>query len=333
MTDYKGLDALNGYQQDQQQPTPQHQGASMVQQQTQGLYGNSVTPLNTSQVASADGQPGSLAQDHDLPPYDMLYNLVDLYFKHINTWCPVLHRKTTLNSLFGTSSLEDADRALLHAIVATTVRFSTDPRLTPESKQRYHDSSKQRVLLFGLEHSSVKALQAQVILALDLCGESNGPPAWNLLALITRSAVQLGLSVEATSRLVSPQIPSIYTLRATVLPEPSSWIEDESRRRLFWMIYVLDRYATITTAFDFALDDKEIDRKLPCRDDLFSRDTPVETRWIRGNEKPERGVDKPENLGSFSYYIEIISILSRIHQFLKNPIDISAPDEVEKWQR
>lgn len=47
-----------------------------------------------------------------------------------------------------------------------------------------------------------------------------------------------------------------------VLPEPKSFIEDESRRRLFWMIYLLDRYATVSTAFEFALDEKEIDRKL-----------------------------------------------------------------------
>ena len=47
-----------------------------------------------------------------------------------------------------------------------------------------------------------------------------------------------------------------------VLPEPTSFIEDESRRRLFWMVYLLDRYATVATAFEFALDEKEIDRKL-----------------------------------------------------------------------
>ena len=47
-----------------------------------------------------------------------------------------------------------------------------------------------------------------------------------------------------------------------VLPEPKSFIEDESRRRLFWMVYLLDRYATVATAFEFALDEKEIDRKL-----------------------------------------------------------------------
>jgi hypothetical protein len=44
-------------------------------------------------------------------------------------------------------------------------------------------------------------------------GSSNGPPGWNLLALITRSVVQLGLAVETTSFSVSPVYPSIYTLR------------------------------------------------------------------------------------------------------------------------
>lgn len=272
------------------------------------------------------------SSDLALPPYDLLYALVDLYFKHINTWCPILHRRSTLDSLFGPSKLDEADRILLHAIVATTLRFSTDSRLTTERRRHYHDISKQKVLLYGLETSSVKALQALVILALDLVGSSNGPPGWNLLALITRSIVQLGLSVETTSSSIAPNYPSIYTLRAMVLPEPKNFIEDESRRRLFWMVYLLDRYATIATAFEFALDEKEIDRTLPCRDDLWSKNVPVETRWFRTADRIEYDIDKPENLGAFSYYIEILGILSRIHKFLKKPVDISALSDVEQWQ-
>ncbi|KAG9522443.1 hypothetical protein KCU93_g7064, partial [Aureobasidium melanogenum] len=273
------------------------------------------------------------SQDAELPPYDLLYSLVDLFFKHVNTWAPILHRRSTLDSLFGTSSLEEADRILLHAIVATTLRFSNDVRLTEQARERYYSNSKQKVLLYGLENSSVKALQALVILALDIVGCSNGPPGWNLLALIARSVVQLGLAVETTSTSVSPLYPSIYTLRAMVLPESNDWIEDESRRRLFWMVYLLDRYATIATAFEFALDDKEIDRKLPCRDDLFARNQPVETRWFHTSERSDYTLNKPENLGSLSYYIEIVGILSRIHRFLKKPVDIGDLSDVEQWQR
>lgn len=279
----------------------------------------------------AEPQP-SIGQDHDLPQYDILYSLVDLYFKHINTWCPILQRRTTLDALFGRGGLDDGDRALLHAIVATTLRFWTDNRLTAEQKEQYHAVSKQKVLSYGLETSSVKALQALVILALDLCGESNGPPGWNLLAMISRAAVQLGLSVETTSHLVAPRCPSIYTIRAMTLPEPVTFVEDESRRRLFWMVYVLDRYATITTAFDFALDEKEIDRKLPCRDDMFAKNQQVDTRFFRNNDMNETAFDKHDTLGSFSYYVEIVGILSRIHLFLKKPVDIRIASDVEEWQ-
>ena len=270
--------------------------------------------------------------DGDLPPYDLLYALVDLFFKHINTWAPILDRKSTMDSLFGSPTLEEPDRILLHAIVATTLRFSQDPRLFPEHRKKYHDLSKQRVQLYGLENSNVRALQALVILTLDVTGTSNGPPGWNLLALIARSVVQLGLAVEKHSSLVAPKYPSIATLRAFVLPEPKSWIEDEERRRLFWMVYVLDRYATIATAFEFTLDEKEVDRRLPCREDLFSLNQPVETRWFRQAERYEKAIDRPENLGSFSYYCELLGILSRIHQFLKRPIDISSLGDVEQWQ-
>lgn len=276
---------------------------------------------------------GALAQgDKDFPPYDLLYGLVDLFFKHIYPWCPILHRQATLNSLFGDTSLNEADRVLLHAMVATTLRFSTDPRLTPEKREHYHQNSKEKVLLYGIQNSSVKSLQALVILALDVVGCSNGPPGWNLLALITRSIVNLGLSVENSSPKVAPQYASIYTLRAIVLPEPTDWIMEESRRRLFWMIYVLDRYATVATAFEFALDEKEIDRQLPCRDEFFTRNASVETRWFRTSTRTDYTINRPENLGTFSYYVEILEILSRIHNFLKQPVDITSLGDVEKWQ-
>lgn len=310
----------------------------------QEYYGtNSAAPLPSPTVNATHSQGQALSSDQDLPPYDLLYALVDLYFKHVNTWCPILHRRSTLESLFGPSMVDETDKILLHAIVATTLRYSTDSRLNDDSRRHYHAVSKQRVLLYGMENSSVKSLQALVILSLDLCGDSNGPPGWNIMALITRSVVQLGLAVETSSFSVSPSFQSIYTLRAMILPEPRDFIEEESRRRLFWMIYLLDRYATIATAFDFALDDREIDRTLPCRDDLWMKNQKVETRWFsdhdddahhspHNSDSAEHKTDNPQNLGAFSYYIEILGILSKVHTFLKLPVDISALSDVEQWQ-
>lgn len=294
----------------------------------------------TSAMSLQGGQVGAASNgisEHELPPYDLLYNLVDLYFKHIHTWCPILHRTTTFDTLFGPAPLAEEDRVLLHAIVATTLRFSTDPRLTEESRHHYYTLSKRKVLLYGLDNLSVRSLQALVILALDFCGSSHGPQSWNIMALITRAVVQLGLAVESSSFSVSPNYQSIYTLRAMILAEPRDFIEEESRRRLFWMVYLLDRYATIVTAFDFSLGERDIDRKLPCRDELWAKNQRVETRWYRSGQGVEENLaeqssGRPENLGAFAYYIDILSILSQIHGFLKEPVDISRLPDVERWQ-
>ena len=272
------------------------------------------------------------AQAEEFPPYDLLYSLVDQYFSNVNTWCPILDRKSTLQLLFGSHALGEGERILLHAIVATTLRFSTDPRLTEQARKQYYDCSKQKVLLYGLENSTVRGLQAMVILALDVHGSEGIGAGLKMIALIARSAIQLGLTTESSSPKLFPDYPSISTLRANVLPEPNTWIEDESRRRLFWMIYLLDRDATVATAFEFALDENDIDRRLPCRDDQFSRDQAVTTRWFGSSKRNDYSMNNSQNLGAFSYQIEVRGFISQIHQFLKRPMDVSALNDVEKWQ-
>jgi hypothetical protein len=97
-------------------------------------------------------------------------------------------------------------------------------------------------------------------------------------------------------------------------------------------VYLLDRYATIATAFDFALDEKEVDRRLPCRDDHFAANKSVITRWFHPPERPRYAAGMADNHGYFSYHCELIAILGRIHQFLKRPIDIGSLTDVEQWQ-
>lgn len=281
-------------------------------------------PPNWSATTDAQSQ---------LLPHDLLYSLVSMYFEHINAWFPILHRESTFKALFGSPVLFTGECILLHAIVATTMRFCNNPGVTLEARKQIHDSSKERVLLYVLDNSSVRALQAMVILALDLTGSVNGPPAWNLLALITRNTVHLGLAAESTSSMSRPTCPSIYTLRATVLSEPETWIEDEERRRLFWGAYILDRYATISTAFDFGLNARDIERRLPCDNALFEANVPVESSWFCPDGRLSYAECRSENLGSFAFYCELLGIISRIHQFLKQPVDIGSAAEVVQWQK
>lgn len=294
----------------------------------------------TTETHPNDSLPTSLLEStwlpsqSDLPPYHLLYDLMDLFFKHIITWAPILDRRATFAILSSTSSaLNEEDHILLHAIVATTLRFSKDPRLTPQLRVRYHKISKQKVQVFALENPGIKALQALALVAVDVLGTSEGPEGYKLLALLSRNIIQLDLGVEKSVFLESNPS-SIYSgySWAVAPPRPKDWIEEEGRRRLVWFVYMLDRYATIATHLDFTLDERSTDTPLPCRYDLFCKNEPSETRWFRGPNSMEIILGDVENLGSFSYHCEILRILSRIQRFLQEPVDIVSPRDVQRWR-
>ncbi|XP_044717088.1 fungal specific transcription factor domain-containing protein [Hirsutella rhossiliensis] len=294
---------------------------------------------HASRVASAPrAGPSSFSSGADLPSDDIVYTLVDLYFKHCNTWCPILDRKSTFGIFFGSTSLSEVDRILLHAIVATTLRFLKGSRLTREMRAHYHAVSKHTVMIFAMEHVSVAALKALVILSLDELGTSNGPRGWNLLSLLAQNVRHLDLCNENSMYLSSAaaeDVPRSGSVRRVAVGRPESWIEDEGRRRLCWMVYLLDRYATVaTTTFDFMLDDGKMRRVLPCSYDLFSRNVPVETRSLESGQQQHGAyaVDRSENLGSFSYHCEILRILSRVHEFVRRPIDVSSAADMAGWR-
>ncbi|KAF9767108.1 hypothetical protein IL306_000373 [Fusarium sp. DS 682] len=301
------------------------------------------TPSQSSNAPNPTGvrrDPSFQSYTIDLPPHDIIYSLVDLYFKHCNTWCPILERKTIFATFFGSTSMEETDRILLYAIVATTLRFLKDPRLSPEMSSYYHKVAKHTVQLYAMEHTSIPAMRALVIITLDELGTSNGPRGWNLLSLLAQNVRQLGLSEESSVFLSAEASEVTHTASShrVAAGKPESWIEDEGRRRLYWMIYVLDRYATIATpTFDFILNDTKINRFLPCSYDLFSKNVPVETRSLSPyNEKQSPImtylVNKPENLGSFAYHCEILVIVSRIHEFLKTPVDVTSSSDMAEWR-
>ncbi|KAH6894688.1 fungal-specific transcription factor domain-containing protein [Thelonectria olida] len=321
------------------QPQPQGDQAS-AQSQMNIMHNDSSGFSNTNQDVTASHHLLSLRSSNpDLPPQYMLYTLVDLYFKHCNTWSPILDRKTTFENLFGPETLEESDEILLYAIIATTLRFSKDPRLPPEMKAHYHRVCRHRVQIYAMEHISIPALRALVIVTLDELGTSNGPRGWNLLSLLAQNVRQLDLYKETSVYLKAEaqETPHTGSIRRVANSEPSSWIEDEGRRRLCWVVYLLDRYATVaTTTFNFMLDDMKMKRVLPCSYDLFSRNVPVETSPSSshtGQQDPmEYIITKPENLGSFSYHCVITRILSKVHNFLRNPVDITSSADMASWR-
>lgn len=212
-----------------------------------------------------------------LPRDDIVRDLIDLYFRKV--------APATFIHIQRSDEIWDAPwNVVAHGMVVLAIRFSNDPRVM-EYKEKIHAAAKRYVFLEAMEQTSVETLQALALVSLDVIGSGKGPENWGCLALLTRSAVTTDLLRESGSDMVEPtntnnnnygamnaaaqqRLPSVLS-KTTIINTSSTWREDEARRRLFWLIFALDRYTCSTTAIDAAIPIQDVKRRLPCADELW----------------------------------------------------------------
>ncbi len=197
-----------------------------------------------------------------LPAHEVVQHLISLFYSHIHPWAPILSPNPP--------NFQPPWNIVVQAIVVVTLRLSSDPRLDGR-KETYKRAAKSYVLSHAIESTSISSVQALALLAIDLIGSDQGPSSWGILALLTRSAVHLGLAAEDDQPAAYSRAPAPSLSRTSIIPPAADWAEDESRRRLFWLIFSLDRYACASTGWDFALPDFDIRRRLPCADEIWAQ--------------------------------------------------------------
>lgn len=107
---------------------------------------------------------------HGLPSREVMNDLVEFYFANVHHWIPILHVRKFRQQI---QTTEGWDKAIyiLHAIVATCIRFSHHPDAgTNEVRREMAVASRQKVILNSMESFSVENLQALVIIAFDAVG-------------------------------------------------------------------------------------------------------------------------------------------------------------------
>jgi hypothetical protein len=237
---------------------------------------SSLTPVSSERLTSGTVDPVTLFIQAQSPaqllnsrsnpagpaslPDDLVFDLIRLYFVRVQPWAPILLNDTGLYARPWS--------APVLAILVITVRFSDDPRLRGIEEQ-VRTAARESVIIKAVESTSLETVQGLALLALDLIGSGHGPDGWGIMGLLSRSAVHMGLCSEDDTSLpatFTSTAPAPSLRRTRILGPAQSWKEDESRRRLFWLIFCLDRFTCVTTGWEFALPNYDINRRMPSWD-------------------------------------------------------------------
>ncbi|KAH7185396.1 uncharacterized protein B0J16DRAFT_362800 [Fusarium flagelliforme] len=293
-----------------------------------------------------------LPSNAELPPPELLEEVINAYFILVQPWIPILH-ETRFRSRFYNREQLPCLTVLLHAIVVAAIRFvdSGGETLSEKETESWISKSRSIVLLSGMDGMSM--------------GNGDMSRAWPIIGSITRIAEYLQLCVESDDRqegfLLKP---------LTSLPPSQNWTQDEERRRVFWSIFVLDRLCSVMTGWNTSLTSNDVRRRLPADGGLWHKEetvlTPYFGIWDRSAAKmgnsivflpahypsPEQVVTEPPpetpststtatkkndnvdmtTVGAFAYCIEATESLSRVTAyFLQQRINFKDRQEVGNW--
>ncbi|EGG08218.1 uncharacterized protein MELLADRAFT_62034 [Melampsora larici-populina 98AG31] len=179
--------------------------------------------------------------------------------------------------------------------------------LTLNLTQHYFQAALQ---YFDHVQSNITTIQALLFLAMYSFRSEKGLSAWHLSGLAIRTALELGLH------------------RKTPRNKTKHPWEEETRKRVWWSVYCLERTIALQLGRPIAIQDKDIDIPLPLDIDCFvtdahkirERETAIETALRESNTTLE---DHPYPLGITSmssslHHIRLRQILTKVKETVYN---------------
>ncbi|KAH8884158.1 hypothetical protein GQ53DRAFT_731327 [Thozetella sp. PMI_491] len=197
-----------------------------------------------------------------LPSANVLEETISVYFSVIQPWIPILHDTQFRRRL------HDPDEfprllVVLHAMVVAALRFveMDGAPLSVSDVAAQVDKSRKIVLLNAMDQLAI--------------GNGDASKAWSLVGSLTRTVEYLQLSVESDAHEKQPLLKPL-----TSLPPPHNWTEEEERRRVFWNVFNLDRFCSVTTGWNTSLTSDDVHRRLPADGGLWHKEEPVVTPYF-----------------------------------------------------
>ncbi|KAF2850604.1 hypothetical protein T440DRAFT_450619 [Plenodomus tracheiphilus IPT5] len=238
------------------------------------------------------GADASDASDHipSLPESRDLEAVVTNYFFHIHPWIPMIHQARFIQRLEDPSQRTQI-MVIIQAMMLAACKYVPNAwshAQTPPEIRRW-------VICTAMDSMSIEGQQALVILAFNDIGSGNATKAWSIIGSLTRTVEYLQLAQEqgdGRRRLFSRPYPT--------LSPTDNWTEVEERRRVFWNVFLLDRFCSVTMGWNTSLTSDDVFRRLPCDGHLWRKEKPVLTPYLGIWDKAKGRLGNP--ISSVSRY-------------------------------
>ncbi|KIJ70318.1 hypothetical protein HYDPIDRAFT_77537 [Hydnomerulius pinastri MD-312] len=198
------------------------------------------------------------AEEVEYPDEDLCDKLVDAYFERLHFLMPILDKPsfmTRYKKLMGKRAETDFIQAeapfisVVFAVFACAARLVIDSRLTSERADDggmgmvYYERA---LILHYISHASIQVshVQSFILMSSFLCSINCLPQAWLLVGQAVRSAQDLGLHRSPRRLAISS-------------------IDKETRRKIWWSVYCLDRMLALALGRPLGVEDSDCDVELP----------------------------------------------------------------------
>ncbi|ORX55125.1 hypothetical protein DM01DRAFT_1335424 [Hesseltinella vesiculosa] len=277
-----------------------------------------------------------------LPPRDVQETLVNRYLDRLYGCTPFFHPDEIQNP-------DSCPTVVLMAITTATIKYIQDednddvpPWIAGE---KYAMAIRQR-LVDILDVPSITHIQVLMLLIMHEFGCARGARSWMLCGMACRMAQEIGL--HRKPKMAAGEVVSMDV-----------WRKNELSHRVFWSIYMFDRFGGASTARPVMLNDADIEIHLPVDSDELENDefvtesldgTVVATYRVTerdANNNPlfiklisyakQDPIHRPRcNLGWIAHMLRITGLFSKVATFVNRsmerentplaPFDMESPE-------
>lgn len=305
---------------------------------------------NTASLHYSEGVP-------QLPENEHLEEIVTAYFFHLHPWIPMIHQKRFLQRLADETE-RPALTIILHAMTIAASKFVPGAKMDSSHTLRI----RKWVVYTAMGGLSLENLQALIILAFNDIGNGNAAGAWSIIGSLTRTVEYMQLTQEQEDGEYRPFCQPYASLAPT-----DDWTELEERRRVFWNVFLLDRFCSVTMGWNTSLTSDDVCRRLPCDGHLWRKQKPVLTPYFGIWDKSRGRIGNPigyasrypspgrtgheeqasnvaaggswansptdmSTVGALAYHIEATESMSRVMSyFLQQKINVRDQTEMASW--